>query len=84
MNAGLTQKAYPNAMLVTADMNFSISHSVPHKEMAFKCRDCHGRNGWVLNWNQLGYAKDPRKGNVRVVVRSPSKRLATPVYIRVV
>jgi methanogenesis multiheme c-type cytochrome len=54
------QDVYRKATLLTADMNFSISHSVPHKEMAFKCGDCHGRNGWVLDWKQLGYARDPR------------------------
>jgi methanogenesis multiheme c-type cytochrome len=51
---------YPDATLMTADMNFNISHSVVPKKLAFKCRDCHGRNGWVLDWKQLGYAKDPK------------------------
>lgn len=52
---------FPGATLVTADMNFSISHSVVPVELAFDCKDCHGRNGWVLDWAQLGYAGDPRK-----------------------
>ncbi len=52
--------SYPEATLVTADMNFSISHSVVPKNLAFSCGDCHGRNGWVLDWNELGYEKDPR------------------------
>jgi methanogenesis multiheme c-type cytochrome len=51
---------YPNAMLMTADMNFSINHSVTPKELSFDCNDCHGRNGWVLDWTELGYAGDPR------------------------
>jgi len=56
------QAVYRKAKLVTADMNFSISHSVVPAELAFDCKDCHGRNGWVLDWSQLGYAKDPRSG----------------------
>ncbi len=54
-------EAYPEATLMQADMNFSISHSVVPVDLAFECKDCHGRNGWVLNWEQLGYDKDPRK-----------------------
>lgn len=55
------QAVYRKAKLVTADMNFSISHSVVPAGLAFKCGDCHGRNGWVLDWKQLGYAKDPKR-----------------------
>jgi len=33
---------YPEATLLTRDMNFSISHSVTPKEQAFNCSDCHG------------------------------------------
>jgi len=43
-------------------MNFSISHSVVPASQAFVCNDCHGRNAWVLDWKQLGYAKDQRSG----------------------
>ena len=65
------RRVYPGATLQTADMNFSISHSVRPKEAAFDCGDCHGRNGWVLDWDELGYGRDPfgqfraryRKGN---------------------
>jgi len=53
------RRVYPGATLKTADMNFSISHSVLPKEAAFDCGDCHGRNGWVLDWQELGYARDP-------------------------
>jgi hypothetical protein len=53
------QVFHRKATLVTADMNFSISHSVVPIALAFECNDCHGRNGWVLDWKQLGYAKDP-------------------------
>jgi methanogenesis multiheme c-type cytochrome len=56
---------YPDATLVTEDMNFQISHSVTAKEDAFTCSDCHGNNGWVLDWTRLGYDADPRhKGNI--------------------
>lgn len=50
---------YPDATLVTEDMNFQISHSVTAKEDTFTCGDCHGDTGWVLNWTQLGYDGDP-------------------------
>jgi methanogenesis multiheme c-type cytochrome len=57
---------YPDATLVTEDMNFQISHSVTAKEDAFNCDDCHGDGGWVLDWAQLGYDADPRhKGKHR-------------------
>ena len=59
--AYLGHPVYDQATLVTADMNFSISHSVVPVELAFDCKDCHGRKGWVLNWEQLGYEQDPRK-----------------------
>jgi methanogenesis multiheme c-type cytochrome len=59
---------YPEATLRTEDMNFSISHSVVPKQAAFSCDDCHGRDDGVLDWNQLGYAKDPF-GHVQVRVR---------------
>ncbi|MGB7451890.1 MAG: hypothetical protein WBM36_07170 [Lysobacterales bacterium] len=51
---------YKKAKLITADMNFSINHSVVPASQAFTCNDCHGGQGWVLDWNQLGYDKDPR------------------------
>ena len=54
------QAVYENARLMTADMNFSINHSVLPASEAFTCNDCHGRNAWVLNWEQLGYDEDPR------------------------
>lgn len=51
---------YKHATLKTADMNFSISHSVMPAEDAFDCDDCHTRLGTLLNWKQLGYTGDPR------------------------
>jgi len=54
------QAVYRKARLVTAVMNFSINHSVVPASEAFGCNDCHGGNAWVLDWNQLGYTKDPR------------------------
>ncbi|MBT8055478.1 MAG: hypothetical protein KJO72_00945 [Gammaproteobacteria bacterium] len=56
------QDVYRKAQLVTADMNFSISHSIGPADTAFRCNDCHGKRGWVLDWKQLGYPKDPRGG----------------------
>lgn len=57
------QAVYRKARLVTADMNFSISHSVVPASDAFNCDDCHGDDGWVLDWEQLGYDSDPRDGS---------------------
>ena len=54
------QGNYLDPTLRTADMNFSITHSVVPKELAFDCKDCHGRNGWVLDWKLLGYENDPK------------------------
>jgi methanogenesis multiheme c-type cytochrome len=50
---------YPQATLVTRDLNFNISHSIRPASEAFACADCHGSTGWVLNWKGLGYKKDP-------------------------
>jgi methanogenesis multiheme c-type cytochrome len=55
------RKVYKQATLKTEDMNFSINHSVLPAEQAFECKDCHSRNGWVLDWEQLGYPGDPAK-----------------------
>lgn len=57
------RQVYRKATLKSADMNFSISHSVAPAEEAFQCNDCHGRHGYVLNWDQLGYSKDPNGGS---------------------
>ncbi len=48
-----------HAVLMTEDMNFSITHSVLPAEDAFECQDCHTSLSWVLNWQQLGYDGDP-------------------------
>jgi methanogenesis multiheme c-type cytochrome len=50
---------YNDATLVTREFNFSISHSVVPSEKAFHCFDCHGKKAHVLNWEELGYVKDP-------------------------
>jgi methanogenesis multiheme c-type cytochrome len=63
---------YPQATLLTEDMNFSISHSVLPREAAFGCDDCHGHDGWVLDWAELGYAKDPY-GHFQYRVRNPKR-----------
>jgi methanogenesis multiheme c-type cytochrome len=53
---------YPGATLLTADMNFNVTHSVLPAKEALGCNDCHGAKGWVLDWKQLGYSGDPRRG----------------------
>jgi methanogenesis multiheme c-type cytochrome len=63
VTVGEMQAVYPGATLVTADMNFSISHSVRPKEEAFDCGDCHGGSGWLLDWQKLGYSRDPGGNN---------------------
>jgi len=50
---------YSDATLVTKEFNFSVSHSIVPSEKAFNCFDCHGKNAYVLNWEELGYVKDP-------------------------
>lgn len=40
-------------------MYWPINHMVAPKEQALKCADCHGDKG-RLDWNALGYAKDPK------------------------
>lgn len=50
---------YKDATLVTKEMNFNVTHSIVPKEEAFTCFDCHGKKGYVLNWKELGYDKDP-------------------------
>lgn len=46
---------HEGATLKTAAMNFSISHSVLPAAEAFVCQDCHDSEGWVLDWDALGY-----------------------------
>jgi hypothetical protein len=65
--------SYRHATLKTADMNFSISHSVLPANEAFVCKDCHSRLGWVLNWEQLGYPGDPTKTTVDEKPKKPKK-----------
>ena len=50
---------YSDATLVTREFSFSVSHSIVPSEDAFGCFDCHGKNAYVLNWEELGYVKDP-------------------------
>jgi methanogenesis multiheme c-type cytochrome len=50
---------YPQATLLTKDLNFNISHSIGPSSQAFACNDCHGKTAWVLDWKALGYKRDP-------------------------
>jgi methanogenesis multiheme c-type cytochrome len=50
---------YSDATLVSREFNFSVSHSIVPSQKAFNCFDCHGKNAYVLNWQELGYVKDP-------------------------
>jgi len=50
---------YRDATLVTREFNYSVTHSIVPSEQAFNCRDCHGKKGYVLNWQELGYDGDP-------------------------
>jgi len=67
------RQSYKHADMKTADMNFSISHSVLPAEQAFVCKDCHCRLGWVLNWERLGYPRDPAKETVDEKPKKPKK-----------
>jgi len=53
------QVFYPDATLVTEDMNFSISHSITPVAQAKSCDNCHGATATTLDWLLLGYAGDP-------------------------
>lgn len=44
---------YPSATLETADMTFSISHSVRPASQSFECNDCHGSQAWLIDWQAL-------------------------------
>lgn len=53
------RQTVPGATIRSADMSFSISHSVVPSETALSCADCHGKSAWVLDWPTLGYPWDP-------------------------
>ncbi len=44
---------------IETKMYWPINHMVAPKEDALKCTDCHGPDATRLNWQALGYAKDP-------------------------
>jgi methanogenesis multiheme c-type cytochrome len=47
---------YPEATIVTREINFSLSHSIAPKERAPWCPDCHGDSGRrLLDWEKLGF-----------------------------
>jgi len=50
---------YKDATLVTKEFNFSVTHSVVPSDQAFSCQDCHGEEGFVIKWKELGYEKNP-------------------------
>ena len=52
---------YKNATVVTKEFNFNVTHSIKPAEKAFGCFECHGKDGYVLNWKELGYVADPLK-----------------------
>ena len=41
-------------------MYWPLSHSIPPKEQALQCHDCHGEST-RLDWKALGYAGDPMR-----------------------
>lgn len=53
---------YEQATLMQAELNFSISHGVMPASQAASCEDCHTSNGWMFNWQALGYGDDPGWG----------------------
>lgn len=50
---------YKDATLVTKEFNYSVTHSIVPSDQAFSCQDCHGEEGYVINWKELGYAENP-------------------------
>lgn len=62
------RQSYPNAVLRTVDMYFSVSHNIAGGgsglDEALGCEDCHGyvedtENVTILDWTSLGYETDP-------------------------
>ena len=45
---------------VQTSMVWSLNHMIAPKEKALRCPDCHVEKGGPLNWQSLGYRKDPR------------------------
>ena len=60
---GDSEPDYPNAKMITREMNFNLSHSIVSKDKAPACNDCHGKTGRkLLDWKKLGYTwGDPSK-----------------------
>ena len=50
---------YKDATLVTKEFNFSVTHSILPSDQAFSCQDCHGEEGFVFKWKELGYDENP-------------------------
>jgi len=50
---------YKDATLVTKEFNFSVTHSILPSDQAFGCQDCHGEEGFVIKWKELGYDENP-------------------------
>ena len=62
------RELYPDAVLRTVDMYFSVSHNIAGGgsglDEALGCEDCHGyvedtENVTILDWTSLGYETDP-------------------------
>jgi methanogenesis multiheme c-type cytochrome len=58
------QPDYPNAILRHVDLLYQVSHNIASTDVGMddplKCDDCHGTSEALhINWDLLGYDKDP-------------------------
>jgi len=44
---------------IETEMYWPINHMVPPASEALKCMNCHGKRGFLLDWEKLGYDQDP-------------------------
>jgi octaheme c-type cytochrome (tetrathionate reductase family) len=54
-----------NFGFISTEMYYAINHSIPPKEKALKCQDCHN-TGKRMDWAALGFPGDPIKKGGRV------------------
>ena len=50
-----------NYDFIETEMYWPINHMVASKDKALRCTSCHGKKADLLDWEALGYSKDPMK-----------------------
>jgi len=68
-NDGDSEPDYPDATIITREINYSLSHSIVSRDKAPACNDCHGKTGRnLLDWEKLGYTSS-LSGNALKLLR---------------